>query len=118
VLAREAVPDVPQSQLLRDLRDLHPRGPIPEVTGDPRASARPFAPFPLEPAREAAQKACCGASAGLSGWTDELLFDALGEDAVAVDVVAMLTDIANGCITDPEVAASWASRRTPSAPVR
>ena len=96
VLATEPAPRMEPELLLEKLRELHPLGELPDACV-PITQPLPFvADFDVIVVRETARIMSSGCSAGPTAWTEELLFQALGHDELAVELAAMLSYIANG----------------------
>jgi hypothetical protein len=90
-LAREEGPEWTETHT-RKLADLHPVGEDPIVT-----QPRPIfaVHFEVEHIKQVLQQCSNGAAPGPTGWTEELLLDAMADEHAAAEIAALITDIAN-----------------------
>jgi len=98
-LARDQAEALTDNQVAL-LRSLHPDAPCPVFEAPPPTFLVPFTPKDV---REVLSNCCNGVAPGPTGWTEELLLDAMHDENAALDLCAFLTDVANGRV-DPSVA--------------
>jgi hypothetical protein len=96
-LSRDDTTKLPNDYIAQ-LRKLHPDGPSPQISQPLPVFAIDFT---VEAVRECVRACCSGAAPGPTGWTEELLLDALHDERTALDIAAAITDIANARVTTP-----------------
>jgi hypothetical protein len=91
-------PAPPAKGAFDKLRALHPDGAAPDDCPLPRDFTFDR-DFDVEAVTKAVRKLMSGATPGPTGWTEELILDALDDPEAARGIAAFLSDIANGRIT-------------------
>ena len=95
-LAREELPQLPDVEVLRLLKVLHPEGaPI-----RPQHSDDAFMTVEPKLVLRVVKNACSGAAPGPSGWTEELVLAAFACPAVVAAFPLMLKDLLNGHVQE------------------
>src|SRR6185312_2339125 len=95
VLATTPAP--PTTGAFEKLLRLHPHGEAP--VDCPRPQHAVTVPFSVDDVAKAARKLRTGATPGPSGWTEELVLEAMEDPDAARGIAAFVTDIANAAVS-------------------